>query len=178
MLFYNREKEIKEMKVVLSGEPNLVYFVYGPINSGKTVLLMKVFEDLSKEYCVFYINFRWRDVQTIQDLIQVLFDVKYGEGKKTIKEVTKEIFIGGAKAIGKIKGIPVPEKIFEYLFGSAKKVEDVFRYLERVFEEIKGEGYQPVFVLDEMQTIKEVVNATGRPVVAGLFNFFVGVNVK
>jgi len=51
------------MKAVLSGEPKLVYFVYRPINSGKTSLLMKVFEELHEDYRVFYINFRGRYVQ-------------------------------------------------------------------------------------------------------------------
>ena len=56
--FVDREKEIKELKAVLSGRPNFVYFVYGPINSGKTALLKKVAEELSEDYCIFYINFR------------------------------------------------------------------------------------------------------------------------
>jgi len=58
MAFYNREEDIRRMRAVLSGDPNLVYFVYGPINSGKTALLMKVLEELPEEYRVFYINFR------------------------------------------------------------------------------------------------------------------------
>ena len=70
MAFYNREKEIKELKAVLSGEPNLVWFVYGPINSGKTALLINVFEDLPEDYIVFYINFRWRNVTNVEDLLQ------------------------------------------------------------------------------------------------------------
>jgi len=32
--FYNREKDIERLKAILSGEPNLVHFIYGPINSG------------------------------------------------------------------------------------------------------------------------------------------------
>ena len=70
MAFYNRAKEIKELKAVLSGEPNLVWFVYGPINSGKTALLINVFEDLPEDYIVFYINFRWRNVTNVEDLLQ------------------------------------------------------------------------------------------------------------
>ena len=38
--FVNREKKIKEVKAILSGRPNFVYFVYGPINSGKTAILL------------------------------------------------------------------------------------------------------------------------------------------
>ena len=91
MPFFNREEDIKRMKAVLSGEPNLVYFVYGPINSGKTALLMKVFEELSEKYVVFYINFRWRDVQTVDDLIRVLFKVKRGKVSEETKEFIKEV---------------------------------------------------------------------------------------
>ena len=54
------------------------------------------------------------------------------------------------------------------------KVEDIFGYLEEYFEQIRKEGYQPVFVLDEMQTVKDVINATGKSVLAGLFNFLIG----
>ena len=174
MPFYNREKEIKELRVVLSGEPNLVWFVYGPINSGKTALLMNVFENLPEDYIVFYINFRWRDVSSVEDLLQVLFEVRYEESKKTVKEFIKELIKAGGKALEKFKGIPISEKLFNILFGSPKKVDDVFRYLEILFEEIVKEGLRPVFVLDEMQTIKEIVNASGKPVLSGLFNFFIG----
>ena len=33
--FVDRERERRELRAALSGRPNLVYFVYGPINSGK-----------------------------------------------------------------------------------------------------------------------------------------------
>ncbi len=172
MPFYDREKEIREMKAILSGEPNLVYFVYGPINSGKTTLLTRVFEELPENYQVFYINFRGRYVVDINDLLQVLFEVKRGEYLEDIKEIVKEFLKEGARAIRKFKGIPIPERIFDIIFGE-RKVENIFKYLEDVFEEIKGSGDVPVFVLDEMQSIKEVINAVGRPVVSELFNFLV-----
>ncbi len=173
MPFYNRERELKEMKAVLSGEPNLVYFVYGPINSGKTALLMKVFEELPKDYWVFYINFRGRYVVRFEDLLKVLFEVKIGKKKKKIKDIVRELLKGGAKAVEKFKGVPIPEKIFDYLFTDSRKVEDVFRYMEDMFEEIVKKGYRPIFVLDEMQSIKEVINAAGKPVISELFNFLV-----
>ena len=49
--FVNREKEIREVKAILSGRPNFVYFVYGPINSGKTALIIRVAEELPKGLC-------------------------------------------------------------------------------------------------------------------------------
>ena len=173
MPFFNRKNDLKRLKALLSGEPNLVWFVYGPINSGKTALLMKVFEELPENYRVFYINFRGRDVEKVEDLMRVLFRVKKGKFSEKTKEFIKEILKGGTSVIEKLKGIPIPQKIFDILFGSVNKAEDIFAFLEEYFESIVEEGYRPVFVLDEMQTIKEVLNATGKPVISGLFNFMV-----
>ncbi len=174
MRFYNRGKEIKEMKAVLSEEPNLVYFVYGPINSGKTALLMKVFEELPDNYVVFYFNFRGFNIQKVEDLIKVLFEVEYGKGKESLKEIIKEFLKKGVKElINEAKRIPIPEKLFDYLFTEERKSEDVFRYLEQLFREVVRNGKRPVFVLDELQSIKEVLNTTGRPLIHELFNFMV-----
>ncbi len=171
--FVNREKELKQFKALLSGRPNLIYFVYGPINSGKTALLTKVFKELSGKYAVFYINFRGRYVQTVEDLIKVLFRVKREMISGEIKEFIKEILKGGAKVLEKLKGIPIPENVFEVLFKRKDKVEDIFAFLEEYFEEVREEGYQPIFVLDEIQTIKELINTQGRPLIHELFNFMV-----
>ncbi len=173
MPFFNREKDIRRLKAVLSGDPNLVYFVYGPINSGKTALLMKVFEELSEDYRVFYINFRWRYVTSVDDLLQVLFEVKKGEQRESIKEVVREILKEGARSLKRYKGIPIPERTFDILFGK-RRIENVFGYLEEVFEELRENGRVPVFVLDEMQSIKEVLNSSGRSIIHELFNFLVG----
>ena len=173
MPFYNREREIEEVKAVLSGEPNLVYFVYGPINSGKTALLMKVFEGLPEEYVVFYFNFRGLNIQDVDDLIKVLFEVEYGKGKEAISEIVKEIVRKGINFIEEVKGIPIPERLFDYLFGEKKRSEDVFRYLEQLFRELVRSGKRPVFIFDEMQTVKGIINTAGKPLIEGLFNFFV-----
>ena len=79
-------------------------------------------------------------MEKVEDLVRVLFEVKYGKGREEFKEV-----------------------------------EDIFKYLERVFELVVEENYKPVLILDEMQTIKEVVNTTGKPVISGLFNFLIGI---
>ena len=173
MVFYNREDDIRRMKAVLSGEPNLLYFVYGPINSGKTALLMKILEELPEEYRVFYINFRGRDVEKIEDFLQVLFKVSRGDSRDNVKEFTKDLIREGFKALGKLKGIPIPERIFDYLFMDSKKADDVFRYMEEMFEEIVEVGLRPVLIFDELQSIKDILNATGRPVIGRLFNFLV-----
>ncbi len=173
MRFYNRKKEINEIKAILSEEPNFVYFVYGPINSGKTTLLTRVFEELPENYVVFYFNFRGFNIQEVGDLIRVLFEVEYGKGKEAVKEILKEFLKKGKKVIEEPVGIPIPEKLFDYLFGKEKKSEDVFRYLEQLFREVVRNKKRPVFVLDELQSIKEVLNTAGRPLIYELFNFMV-----
>ena len=145
--FVNRKREIRELKAIISGRPNLVYFVYGPINSGKTALLMKVFNELPPDYIVFYINFRARHVANFIDLLKVLFEVRYGERRKRVSQIVKEFLKTGVKIVEKFKGIPVPEKIFDYLFADSRKIKDIFKYLEEVFEEIVIKGYRPVGVL-------------------------------
>ncbi len=172
MPFFNREEDIRRMKAVLSGEPNLVYFVYGPINSGKTALLMRVFDELPEEYRIFYINFRWRYVEDVRDLIQVLFRVK-GEREK-LSVFLEKVLKGGAELFEKLGGIPIPREIFDLLFKRTEKAEDVFAFLKDYFGMVIEKGYKPVFVLDEMQTIKEVINTVGKPVIHELFNFLVG----
>ena len=42
MEFYNREKEMRELTGILSTDPTLITFIYGPINSGKPVCLVEL----------------------------------------------------------------------------------------------------------------------------------------
>ena len=174
MLFYNREEDKERVKRILSGEPNLVYFMYGPINSGKTALLMRVIEEMGSGYVVFYINFRWRDVRSIEDLLRVLFDVRYGERDVVIREFIKEVVkVGSSMVVGGFRGVPISDRIFDIIFGSGRRIEDVFKYLEVVMREVRVRGLMPVIVLDEMQVIRGVVNSEGRGIMSNLFNFLV-----
>ncbi|RLE58126.1 MAG: ATP-binding protein, partial [Thermoprotei archaeon] len=39
MEFHNREKELKRLMKIAKFEPHTIYFIFGPINSGKTALI-------------------------------------------------------------------------------------------------------------------------------------------
>ena len=104
--FVNREREIKELTNSLSGRLNFVYFVYGSINSGKTALLTEVYKNLPENYVVFYINFRRRDVETVDDLIRGLFRVKRGRVSEETKDFVREVLKAGAKVLSDLKGDP------------------------------------------------------------------------
>ncbi len=175
MPFYNREEDIRRMKAVLSGEPNLVYFVYGPINSGKTALLMKVLEELPEEYRVFYINFRGLETSRYEDFVRALFTVRYQGVWEKIKE-KGDLLLGGVKFLEEVAKklnytLPVPRELLRALVRGEEGEMDCFKYLEEVMRRLVERGKKPVFVLDELQMLREVKK--DGPVLHDLFNFLV-----
>jgi AAA+ ATPase superfamily predicted ATPase len=149
--------------------------VYGPINSGKTSLLMRVFEELSDEYIVFYINFRGLETRRYEDFVRAMFTVKYQSMWERIKE-RGDIFLGGINFLEEVAKklnytIPVPRDLLKVLVGGRDDEMDCFKYLEEVMRRFVERGRKPVFVLDELQMLREV-NKNG-PVLHDLFNFLV-----
>ena len=49
MRFWDREKEVKDLKAHIESEPNSILFVYGPKSSGKSILAMKIMEDMKEQ---------------------------------------------------------------------------------------------------------------------------------
>ena len=178
MPFYNREKDIRRMKAVLSGDPNLLYFVYGPINSGKTALLMKVLEELPEEYRVFYINFRGLE-GGYSKIMRAFFRLGDENLWKKIRE-RAPIVAGAIEYVEKIAKkfntkIELPGEIIRLLQVGGEDPEkiDVFDYLEGIMRNFKEKGKKSILVIDELQVIRDELNATGRPVLGRLFNFLV-----
>ncbi len=178
MPFFNREKEIKEIKAILSGEPNVVWFVYGPINSGKTALLMQVIEELPEDYRVFYINFRGFE-GGYRKFTRVIFKVGDDSLWKKLREKL-DIISAGVEYVERLTkkintGIVLPAEFIRCLqVGDVDENKvDVFNYLEEVMKRFKEKGFKPVLIFDELQVIKDEINATGMPLLARLFNFFV-----
>ena len=175
MSFFNREKDIRRLKAVLSGDPNLVYFVYGPINSGKTALLMKVFEELPEEYRVFYVNFRGVETRKYEDFVEAMFTVKEEGLWERIRD-RADILASGLKFAEEVArklnfGIVLPDEVIGSFRGERGRRRDCFRYLEELMERLKGKGRIPVLVLDELQMLKEMDK--NGPVLHDLFNFLV-----
>jgi AAA+ ATPase superfamily predicted ATPase len=89
--FYNREKETMELTRILSTDPTLITFIYGPINSGKTELITNLIKHLPKSQKVFYINLRGRFISNCDEFIKVLFDVEHAARYERIKEFLKPV---------------------------------------------------------------------------------------
>ncbi len=178
MPFYNREKEIKKIKAVLSGEPNVIWFVYGPINSGKTSLLTKVFEDLSEEYRIFYLNFRGVE-GGYQKFTRAFFELgdkglwERLKGKMSIISAAVEYVEKIARKIN--TAIELPAEVIKMLQVGGEDPEkiDLFHYLERLMKKLVESKKKPVMVLDEMQVLKDELNSSGQPLLGRLFNFLV-----
>ena len=175
MKFFNRERDIRRFKAVLSGEPNLVYFVYGPINSGKTALLMKVFEELPEEYRVFYVNFRGVETRKYEDFVEAMFTVKEEGLWERIRDQA-DILASGLKFAEEVArklnfGIVLPDEVIGSFRGERGRRRDCFRYLEELMGRLRDKGRIPVLVLDELQMLREVEK--NGPVLHDLFNFLV-----
>lgn len=172
--FYDREKEQEELGVILESEPSVVYFISGPINSGKTTLLIKVLNDLPPKYLAFYINLRGRDVSSSGEFLNVLFSVDRKSRFDTARDYLREFAKGGIEILRKTTGIPIPVSLFDLLFRAHDKGADAFKYLEEFFTTlVHDNGMHPVFVLDELQVIRNVANNSGNLLLEKLFNFFV-----
>ena len=65
--FFDREREKREILEVLKAKPDLVNFVFGPINSGKTELILNLINGIDEDYSAFYINLRWRVLSNYKD---------------------------------------------------------------------------------------------------------------
>ncbi|CAB3289494.1 AAA ATPase [Methanocaldococcus lauensis] len=183
MKFFNREEEIKEILSILEGEPNFIYFIFGPINSGKTALITEVINNkLDKnKYVVFYINLRGRFIDDYDKFLKVLFNV-YEEPLidkirtallsivKDLPEVIKSTIISKLSG-GVVSGIPIPKNLLTQLLLKKDNIEDVFEFLDGYFIEINKKGKKPILIIDELQVIGDLkINGF---LIYKLFNFFV-----
>ena len=178
MPFYDREREREELKTILSGEPNFVYFVYGPINSGKTALLNRVFEDLPDDYRIFYINFRGFEggyTKFTRAFFELGDDSLWAKLRKNLPVVAAAVEYVERVARKINTSIELPGEVIAKLQIGGENPEkiDLFHYLERLMKSLFDKGKRPVLVLDEIQVLKDELNAVGKPLLARLFNFAV-----
>ena len=165
--FYNREEEMRELTRILSTDPTLITFIYGPINSGKTELITNLIENLPKSQKVFYINLRGRFISNYDEFIKVLFDVEHAARYERIKEFLKPVVNVLPESYS---GIPIPKDMFLKLF-KEKEVEDAFVYIETILRAFYKDGSPPVLVIDELQVIGDL--KVNDLLIYKLFNFFI-----
>ncbi|CEG11379.1 conserved hypothetical protein [groundwater metagenome] len=171
--FFDRESEKQEIMSILRAKPQLINFIYGPINSGKTSLIMNLIDDLPKDYVVFYINLRETVIASYHDFLEVIFEVKYEGILTKIKRflgIQGDTFNDVISDIGKTQGIPIPKGIFSMIF-KEEKPKNAFKYILKIIYGVRKKGKIPVFIIDELQKIGDV--KVDSYLIYDVFNFFI-----
>ncbi|XRP97104.1 ATP-binding protein [Methanocaldococcus sp. 16A] len=181
MKFFNREKEIKEILSIIEGEPNFIYFIFGPINSGKSTLIREIVTnrlDKSK-HIPFFIDFRTRNIVNVDNFIECLFEVDEKSKIDDFREYAKslaEMLAKGSEDISKYYlGMPIkiPKSFFDKIFNKKDKSGDVYQYIEYLFAKLNEKGKKPILIFDELQMIKEITLNGNRLLLWSLFQFLV-----
>ncbi len=181
MKFFNREKEINKILSIIEGEPNNIYFIYGPLNSGKSTLIREVITnrlDKSK-YIPFFIDFRTRNILNVDNFIECLFEVDEKSKIDDFREYAKslaDLLIGGSEEISKYYlGMPIkiPKPFFDKIFNKKDKSADVYQYIEYLFAKLNENGKKPILIFDELQMIREITLNGNRLLLWSLFQFLV-----
>ena len=165
MHFWDREKEVKDLKAHIQSEPNSILFVYGPKSSGKSTLLQKVIDDLIEDdmfketHQVYWFDLRGKLISNYRDVVDLFFIDE--DSYKKLEEKSKKLEAGFMQ-------------FFKVELSTKELMEskrlDPFVYMEEV---LKGQEKIGVIVFDELQRLKDVYINGERKVVDALFNFFV-----
>ena len=183
MKLFNRDKEINQIIHILEGEPNFIYFIYGPINSGKSTLLREIIVNRidNSKYIPFFIDFRTRNVLNVDNFIECLFEVDENPFTNDFREYAKSlanILIDSSEEISKYyigTPIKIPKLFFKSIFDKNDKSGDVYQYLEYLFVKLNEKGKTPILIFDELQMIKEITTNGSSPLLKSLFQFLVAI---
>jgi AAA+ ATPase superfamily predicted ATPase len=160
MKFYNREKELNYLKTYCQLEPNSILFVYGPKSSGKTAIMLRVIEELSKkdDLIFFYYDLRKYATPTKEEFLRVFFeksDKKYLLNKL---EINLGVFKFGV------------EENFDF---NNLSLNDVFAKINESVNAVIKDGKKPILIIDELQKLKNIYFNGGKSLLNELFNLFV-----
>ncbi len=168
MRFWDREKEVKDLKAHIESEPNSILFVYGPKSSGKSTLLKYVAEILTQEnrnkYLFMWNDLRQRVLSDAQDVLKLFF-----RKKGWLKNMME--MIGSIVKFNPYNIEVDPSKLVEILNGEIDPFEEMIRHIGKK----ASEGKKVTIVFDELQNLKDIYINGDRKFIDRLFNFFVAI---
>jgi AAA+ ATPase superfamily predicted ATPase len=163
--FINREKEFYYLKKYINERPESMLFVHGPKSSGKTTLLYRFLEKISKDQKleVKYLNLRKILVSSYKDFIRIFFGLDFTKSRSDLKEKREyNLFNLFKLSVEALKGVEA---------GAL----DPFKLMEGEFIQLNKKGIKPILVIDELQELNHIYLNGGkdRHLIIELFNFFV-----
>jgi len=158
--FVNRQEESKYLKMYFQSIPNALLFLFGPKSSGKSTLLREVMEG-SNGTAFFYYDLRKYGITHYLDFVDIFFQES--------KEKTVKVHLGADLKVLNF-GISREEK--ENL-KDKRTLKNALELVRDRFMDVQKKGKTPVFIIDELQMLREAYLNDGRTILDSLFNFFV-----
>jgi len=159
--FVNREEEKNYLKRYFQSIPNALLFLFGPKSSGKSTLLVEVMKELNNNLAFFYYDLREYGITNYLDFVDIFFQES--------KEKTVKVHAGMDLKVLNF-GISKEEK--EYL-RDKRTLKNALELAKERLMAVQRKGKTPVFIIDELQVLREVYLNDGRTIMDSLFNFFV-----
>lgn len=160
MEFINRQEEIKALKGYFENNPSNILVVYGPKSTGKTTLLNHVVQEhlTEKKYAINFINLRRVLIYNFKSFLDVFF-------QKTTSDKVRGILGGVTMNVGFFKVGLDDEALLR---------KNAFKVMEDQLRKAQKKGLRPIIILDEIQSLKNILMNGERMLLDELFNFFVG----
>ncbi len=171
--FYNRKREIEDFREVLEGKPQ-ISVISGPVNSGKTTLILLLLEELSKNNRpVLHLDLRERSFSTVHELATSLEGAMASWLNSIFKVVQKtdEVSFGKLRVKRDLsKGTPI------------ERLNDTFAMMSKELPEynLLFGKQSPILFIDEANKLKMLLNREdkelkeeGHIALVNLFEWFV-----
>ena len=179
--FIDREREQEFILDNLKHRPEKILFIYGPKSSGKTTLMEYIVENIlekDKNFYVNYVNFRGYAIGSYKNFLDIYFQPIKQENKSWLAKIVESLPL----RLGLFKGTAsLPVKGINFginieLYNKLQNNEiDPFVLLMDILRNIKAKR-QPILILDEIQTLKDIyMNGDIRKkyLLTEFFNFLV-----
>ncbi len=155
--FIDRERELKLLEKLTSFKPDVLYVVYGPLNSGKSETLRHFAKKkIAEGKKVYYVNFRLKSVISYEDVVEALMEELKSE---ELIQLAREV-VGGSEDISYLK--------WSRMVG----MSGAFNYWIRDLK--KADGI-PLVIMDSVEKLKGINGKNGL-VFYELLNFAIGIS--
>ncbi len=160
--FINRDRELAYLANFLAKRPNEILFLHGPKSSGKTTLLYRFFDSITKsrKLDVKFLNLREILINNYKDFLKIFFGIDYDKSKEDVKEIREY-------------NLKVFNVKIEVLKGLDAGDIDPFSVMKKELMKLNNRGVGPVVIIDELQALDHIYMNGQRELITELFNFFV-----